>query len=49
MRTSDELTAAAIAYDPDEEGIGERNVMTYDMSKGTCGVSLLPLKMASLK
>ena len=49
MRTSDELTAAAIAYDPDEEGIGERNVMTYDMNRGTCGLPLLPLKTAYLE
>ena len=32
-----------------KEGLGERNVLTYDMGEGTCGVSLLPLKMASLK
>ena len=39
-----EPTAAAIAYGLKNKGIGERNVLIFDLGGGTCDVSLLTIE-----
>ena len=40
LRIINEPTATAIAYGLDNKGIGERNVLIFDLGGGTCDVSL---------
>jgi len=44
LRIINEPTAAAIAYDLDKKGTGERNILIYDMGGGTFDVSLLTIE-----
>ena len=43
MRIINEPTAAAIAYGLDKKGVGEKNILIYDLGGGTFDVSLLTL------
>lgn len=43
MRIINEPTAAAIAYGLDKKGVGERNVLIFDLGGGTFDVSLLSI------
>ena len=40
LRIINESTAAAVAYGLENKGIGERNVLIFDLGGGTCDVSL---------
>ena len=44
LRIINEPTAAAIAYGLKNKGIGERNVLIFDLGGGTCDVSLLTIE-----
>jgi len=44
LRIINEPTAAAIVYGLDKKGVGERNVLIYDMGGGTFDVSLLTIE-----
>ena len=44
LRIINESTAAAVAYGLENKGIGERNVLIFDLGGGTCDESLLLLK-----
>ena len=43
QRIINEPTAAAIAYGLDKKGIGERNILIFDLGGGTFDVSLLTI------
>jgi len=44
LRIINEPTAAAIAYGLDKKGVGERNVLIFDLGGGTFDVSLLTIE-----
>merc|ERR1719387_2821896 len=44
LRIINEPTAVAIAYGLDKKGVGERNVLIYDMGGGTFDVSVLTIE-----
>ena len=44
LRIINESTAAAVAYGLENKGIGECNVLIFDLGGGTCDESLLLLK-----
>ena len=44
LRIINEPTAASIAYGLENRGIGERNVLIFDLGGGTCDVSLVVIE-----
>jgi L1 cell adhesion molecule like protein len=44
LRIINEPTAAAIAYGLDKKGVGEKNVLIFDLGGGTFDVSLLTIE-----
>ena len=44
LRIINEPTATAIAYGLDKKGIGERNILIFDLGGGTCDISLLAIE-----